>query len=64
MGEVVKKRLLDLVFLGGAGAIAVGVFYLFVMVKGHMEFDKALIEVIQAATAKQQAATPAAPVTP
>ena len=65
LGEVGKKRLLDLVFLGIVGAAGVGVFYLFVMIQGHREFDKALVEVIKAATAKQQQqAQDAAPATP
>ena len=65
LGEVGKKRLLDLVFLGIVGAVGVGVFYLFVMIQGHREFDKALVEVIKAATAKQQQqAQDAAPATP
>ncbi len=44
----VKRRLLDLVFLAAAGAVAIGAFYGYVMVRNHNLLDQALIQAIQA----------------
>ena len=47
MKEILKKKLVDLAFLALAALLGIGVFYGYVMVKGHMAFDAALLEAIR-----------------
>ena len=58
MKQKLKDRALDLALLVLVGVIAVGVFYAYAMIKGHMEFDAQIIKLLQA---NQPAAAQQAP---
>ena len=55
MKELLKRKLVDLAFLVAAGILGIGVFYGYMMIKGHMAYDAALLEAIRASQPKAEA---------